>query len=139
MIIVISHIIMIKNIPAVFLQQMVYGISIKPSYLFGSARYQDAAGQVSQSFNIQILFYRFYIINYNQKFLALGLYHVIYMVPCLVPVCIPLCIMKRLDQRIFQLSNPCDLINACNITGQGIDFFQNRFCCFRFIYPAHPI
>ena len=143
MIIVISHIIMIKDIPAVFLRQMVYGTSMKPAYLFGSARYQYPAGQVSQSFNILVLFYRFHIINYNQQFLALGLYHVVYMFPCLVPVCIPLCIMKRLNQRIFQLSicisNPRDLINACNITGQGIDFFQNRFCRFRFTYPAYPI
>ena len=143
MIIVISHIIMIKDIPAVFLWQMVYGISIKPANLFSSTRYQYPARQISQSFNIRILSYRFRIINYNQQLLALGLYHIVYMFPCLLPVCIPFCIMKRLNQRIFQLSicicNPSNLINACNITGHGIDFFQNRFCRFRFTYPAYPI
>jgi len=116
----IPNIIMIKDIPAVFLRQMVYGTSIKPTDLFGSACYQYPARQVSHSFNIPILFDHFHIINYNQQFLSLGLYPVIYMFPCLVPVCIPFCIIKRFNQRIFQLSirisNPCNLINTRNIT-----------------------
>ena len=61
MIIVISHIIMIKDIPAVFLWQMVYGISIKPANLFSSTRYQYPARQVSQSFNIRISATGYYI------------------------------------------------------------------------------